>query len=362
VRYKKVQRGIFLSRPNRFVAHVLIDGKEHIVHVKNTGRCREILQPEATVYLEDFTEDLRSRKTRYSLVAAEKPDLACESGYRMINIDSQAPNRAVAEALESGIIRLPGFESGLKRIKAEHIFGSSRFDFFVEGRNGEKALIEVKGVTLEDQGIVRFPDAPTERGVRHIYELMKALDEGYKAFVIFVVQMAAEKPDSTFESGYRLINIDSQAPNKAAAEVLESGAIQLPGFESGIKHIKAEHVFGSSRFDFFVEGRNDEKALIEIKGVTLEKQGATLFPDAPTERGVKHIYELIEAVDQGFKAFVIFIIQMQDVLYFEPNDEMHAAFGQALREAAEKGVQVLAYDCRVAESAMEIRQEVAVQL
>lgn len=241
MRYSKVQKGIFLSRPNRFVAHVLMDGKEQVVHMKNTGRCREILQPEATVYLEDFTEDLRSRKTRYSLVAAEKPDLACESGYRMINIDSQAPNRAVAEALESGIIRLPGFESGLKRIKAEHIFGSSRFDFFVEGRNGEKALIEVKGVTLEDQGIVRFPDAPTERGVRHIYELMKALDEGYKAFVIFVVQM-------------------------------------------------------------------------------------------------------------------------EDVLYFEPNDEMHAAFGQALREAAEKGVQVLAYDCRVAESAMEIRQEVAVQL
>lgn len=241
MRYSKVQKGIFLSRPNRFVAHVLIDGKEHIVHVKNTGRCREILQPGVKVYLEDFTDDLRHRKTKYSLVAAEKPD-------------------------------------------------------------------------------------------------------------------------STFESGYRLINIDSQAPNQAVAEALESSVIQLPGFESGIKHIKAEHVFGSSRFDFYVEGRNDEKALIEVKGVTLEKQGATLFPDAPTERGVKHIYELIEAVDRGFNAFVIFIIQMQDVLYFAPNDDMHLAFGQALREAAKKGVQVLAYDCRVTESTMDVRQEVAVRL
>lgn len=241
MKYKKIKEATFLSRPNRFIAHVMVDGKEEVVHVKNTGRCKELLYQGATVYLEDYVDDMRGRKTRFSLVAVEKIEEGLKPCIRMVNMDSLAPNKVVAEALNSGTIVLPGMEEGLTRIKPESTFGDSRFDFYVEGYQDCKAFIEVKGVTLEDRGVVRFPDAPTERGIKHINELCKAKEQGYLAYIIFVVQM-------------------------------------------------------------------------------------------------------------------------KDVLYFEPNDETHLKFGEALRVANVKGVQILAYDCHVTESSMEISKPVTVKV
>lgn len=181
MQYQNIVEGIFKDRPNRFVAIVEIDGKEEKVHVKNTGRCKELLVKGCTVYLEDFRERMGSRKLAFSLIAVDKNGL-------LINMDSQAPNKVVEEALISGSITLPNM-SHLITIKREQTFGSSRFDFYVEDDKHNRGYIEVKGVTLENGGIVRFPDAPTERGVKHLKELMTTKKEGYEAFVIFVVQM-----------------------------------------------------------------------------------------------------------------------------------------------------------------------------
>lgn len=181
MQYQNIVEGIFKDRPNRFVAIVEIDGKEEKVHVNNTGRCKELLVKGCTVYLEDFRERMGSRKLAFSLIAVDKNGL-------LINMDSQAPNKVVEEALISGSITLPNM-SHLISIKREQTFGSSRFDFYVEDDKHNRGYIEVKGVTLENGGIVRFPDAPTERGVKHLKELMTAKKEGYEAFVIFVVQM-----------------------------------------------------------------------------------------------------------------------------------------------------------------------------
>lgn len=181
MKYKNIVKGKFISRPNRFVAEVEINGEAVSAHVKNTGRCRELLIPGAVVYLEDFSGRMGSRRLRYSLICVMKGDT-------IVNMDSQAPNRVVREALQSGAVRLP--EMGvLRKIKAETPYGSSRLDFYAEDRDGKKALVEVKGVTLEKNGTAMFPDAPTERGVRHIEELCKAASEGYCAVIIFVIQM-----------------------------------------------------------------------------------------------------------------------------------------------------------------------------
>lgn len=242
VRYKTVRKGTFVERPNRFIARVMIDGKEETVHVKNTGRCRELLIPGVTVYAEDHGDCMGARKTRWDLIAVEKP--------------------------------LP------------------------------------KG------------DA-----------------------------------DSML-----LINMDSQAPNKVVAEGLRSGAIRLPDFPEAIRQIKPETTFGGSRFDFYVEGEFDAKAFIEVKGVTLEVNGTARFPDAPTERGIRHINELVEAGDQGYFSYIIFVIQMQPVLRMEPNDAAHKAFGDALRRGREKGIHILAFDCLVARDALSIGKEIPVFL
>lgn len=195
MRYERIKEGIFIARPNRFIANVEIDGETHKVHVKNTGRCKELLIPGVKVYLEDFREDLRQRKTEFSLVAVEK---IMETGEPLlINMDSQAPNKAVAEALASGRISLPNMEGKLTAILPEKTFGASRFDFYVEKycEQGEEihhkkaAYIEVKGVTLENHGLAKFPDAPTLRGVKHLEHLIKAHEEGFEAFIIFVIQM-----------------------------------------------------------------------------------------------------------------------------------------------------------------------------
>lgn len=178
MKYRKIVKGSFISRPNRFIAQVDIDGTEHTVHVKNTGRCRELLIPDAEVYLEESANP--NRKTKYDLVTVSKNG-------RLVNMDSQAPNAVFKEYLQEGAV----FEN-TTIIKPEYKYGNSRVDFYVEHRD-KKALIEVKGVTLEKDNIVLFPDAPTERGVKHIYELISAVKEGFEAYIVFIIQMSDVK-------------------------------------------------------------------------------------------------------------------------------------------------------------------------
>jgi sugar fermentation stimulation protein A len=171
MKYDNITRGIFVDRPNRFIAHVQAEGRTETVHVKNTGRCRELLLPGAEVWLtEPGTE---GRKTRYDLVSVRK------SNGLLINIDSQAPNAVVKEWLE---------RQGYDKVIPEHTYGDSRIDFYLR-RGEEQTLMEVKGCTLEVDGIGYFPDAPTERGVKHLRELAKAVGEGYRAILAFAIQM-----------------------------------------------------------------------------------------------------------------------------------------------------------------------------
>lgn len=225
MKYGKMVKGIFLSRPNRFIAKIEIAGKEETVHVKNTGRCRELLPPGAEVWCE--VSNNPNRKTKYDLITVRKGD--------------------------------------------------------------------------------------------------------------------------------RLINMDSQAPNAAAKEWLLSGGL------GQVEDLKPETFHGDSRFDFSFT-LDGKPCLMEVKGVTLENDGVCAFPDAPTERGAKHLRGLTQAVKDGYTAFVLFVIQMPDVKYLHPNDKTDPAFGAALREAAENGVNVLAMDCAVTEDEMHIRLPVLVRL
>ena len=225
MQYENMVPGVFLARPNRFIAHVEIDGQMEVCHVKNTGRCRELLTPGARVWCQ--RADNPNRKTKYDLITVKKGD--------------------------------------------------------------------------------------------------------------------------------RLINMDSQAPNAAAREWLLSGGL------GDISDLKAEYTHGDSRFDFsfLLDGK---RCFLEVKGVTLENDGVCAFPDAPTERGVKHLKGLTKAAREGYGAFVLFVIQMADVKYLRPHDERDPAFGAALREAAENGVTVLAMDCGVTEDVMQLRLPVPVRL
>ena len=175
MRYPNIHRAIFLERPNRFVAHCLLAGEPLTVHVKNTGRCKELLVPGASVWLTH--NDNPARKTAFDLIAVEK-------GTRLINMDSNAPNAAFGEYARAG-----KFLSDAKNVRSEVRWGDSRFDFCLES-GGKTHFVEVKGVTLEENGAVRFPDAPTERGVKHIRELQRAAAEGFGAHAVFVIQMA----------------------------------------------------------------------------------------------------------------------------------------------------------------------------
>ena len=223
--YPNMVPGTFLSRPNRFIAHVEIGGKKEVVHVKNTGRCRELLPKGAQVWCQ--RSDNPNRKTKYDLITVRKGD--------------------------------------------------------------------------------------------------------------------------------RLINMDSQAPNIAAGEWLKSGGL------GNVENLKAESKHGDSRFDFSFT-LNGQQCFLEVKGVTLENDGACAFPDAPTERGAKHLRGLTQAAKDGYGAYVLFVIQMSDVKYLHPNDATDPDFGTALREAAANGVQILAMDCAVTEDSMEIRLPVLVKL
>lgn len=198
MKYEHIRKANFISRPNRFTAYARIDGKEEMIHVKNTGRCAELLKPEAVIYVQESNS--RERKTKWDLIAVEK-------GSRMINMDSQIPNKVVKEWLEKGNL----FED-ITLIKPEYTYGNSRFDIYVE-TGKTKALIEVKGVTLEENGVVRFPDAPSDRAVKHVQELRKAVEEGYEAYVFFVIQMKGVR--------YFTPNIDTHL---AFAEALQEAA------------------------------------------------------------------------------------------------------------------------------------------
>ena len=204
MRYTNIMAGKFLARPNRFIAHVEIAGREEIVHVKNTGRCKELLLPGVTVYVQHFPEG--KRKTKYDLIAVEKQNL-------LINMDSQAPNKVVQEWL----MEQEPFGK-ITYLKPECKHGESRFDFYLE-TEAKKMFIEVKGVTLEEKGVVMFPDAPTERGVKHVQELCHCLEQGYEAAIIFVVQMNGSR--------YFTPNRRTHAAFATALEQAKASGVQL---------------------------------------------------------------------------------------------------------------------------------------
>ena len=172
--YQNMVAGQFLSRPNRFIAHVIINGQQEICHVKNTGRCRELLPKGAAVWCQ--RSDNPNRKTKYDLITVQK-------GSRLINMDSQAPNGAAREWL------LRGGLGNIEDLRPETFHKDSRFDFSFH-KDGKQCFLEVKGVTLENDGICAFPDAPTQRGTRHLQGLTRAVKEGFGAYVLFVIQMA----------------------------------------------------------------------------------------------------------------------------------------------------------------------------
>lgn len=201
MRYEKIVKGIFKDRPNRFIAHVEIEGKLETVHVKNTGRCKELLIPDCTVILEDFRNrnGYEKRKTKFDLIAVYKNLGQDHPLYRnhnslLINMDSQAPNKVVAEWLA-----LKDYDF----VKPEFTYGNSRVDFYMEKKTFasenqkavpcQKFLMEVKGCTLEKNGVGYFPDAPTERGVKHLKELAAAVEQGYKCYLAFVIQVPGVK-------------------------------------------------------------------------------------------------------------------------------------------------------------------------
>lgn len=225
MKYENMVPGIFRARPNRFIAHVEIGGQVEVCHVKNTGRCRELLVPGVTVYCQKASNP--NRKTKFDLIAVRK--------------------------------------------------------------------------------------------------------------------------------GERLINMDSQSPNAAAGEWLRSGGLgEISELRAAVKH-------GDSRYDFSFQ-KDGKRCFLEVKGCTLEDDGVCAFPDAPTERGAKHIRGLTEAAKEGYGAYILFVIQMADVKYIRPHDETDPEFGRALREAAANGVQVIAMDCAVGVDSMEIRMPVLVRL
>lgn len=171
--YENILPAIFVDRPNRFIAHVELNGRLEVCHVKNTGRCRELLIPGCRVYVQH--QPSPTRKTAYDLIAVEK-------GERLLNMDANAPNRVFNEYVRAG-----RFLRGWSVIRHETTHGDSRFDFYLESP-GHRLFAEVKGVTLEDDGVMRFPDAPTERGVKHLEGLARCVQEGYEAWAVFVIQ------------------------------------------------------------------------------------------------------------------------------------------------------------------------------
>ena len=212
--YDNMLEATFIKRPNRFIAHCMLGEEEVIAHVKNTGRCKELLIKGVRVYLQ--WNDNPNRKTKYSLISVQK-------GNRLINMDSQVPNKMVYEVLKNKIIVLPGTKGQLTHLKGEQTYKGSRFDFYFETET-QKGFIEVKGVTLEEEGVVLFPDAPTQRGLKHIYELIEAKKEGYMAYVIFVIQMEGVK--------YFMPNIKTHKEFGEALKLAEDEGVRVLAYDS----------------------------------------------------------------------------------------------------------------------------------
>lgn len=203
MKYDNITKGTFLSRPNRFIAQVEIDGAEHTCHVKNTGRCKELLVKGAQVILQK--SDNPDRKTRYDLISVYK-------GGRLVNMDSQAPNKIFGEYI-------PKMFKNVTLVRPETFYGSSRFDFYIEA-DGRKIFVEVKGVTLEADNEAMFPDAPTDRGVKHINELCKAVEEGYDAYVVFIIQMKGIKSFSPNDATHPQFGEALRKAKKAGVNII----------------------------------------------------------------------------------------------------------------------------------------------
>ena len=208
MRYADIEQAVFLCRPNRFVAEVLLGGEAVVCHVKNTGRMHELLLPGVVVYVQKSTNP--NRRTPYTLIAAEK-------GERIINIDSSAPNVLFGEWL-----RKKDYFGKLTLIQPEKTFGASRFDYYLESES-ERIFVEVKGVTLEQDGHSFFPDAPTERGVKHLYELISCREQGYRAAVAFVVKMEGIDWFSPNEETHPAFGAALRAAQAAGVEILVIG-------------------------------------------------------------------------------------------------------------------------------------------
>jgi sugar fermentation stimulation protein A len=237
--YNDICAGTFISRTNRFIADVKINGQTEICHVKNTGRCKELLVPGAVVYLQKSGNPNRS--TKYDLVAVEK-------GARLINMDSQAPNKVFLEYLQSG-----DYIKDITLIKPETKYGCSRFDFYVESAR-QKIFIEVKGVTLEENGVVLFPDAPTLRGVKHLNELAMCIRDGYEAHAVFVIQMKGveyfttndrthrefgEALVSAREGGVRIAALDCDVTTNS---LVISKSVPVKLFNKSVSNVARRHV------------------------------------------------------------------------------------------------------------------------
>ena len=230
MKYQNIVSGKFISRPNRFIAHVEINGIEQVVHVKNTGRCKELLIPGATVYLEKSANPARA--TAYDLIAVQK-------GGKLINMDSQIPNKVVEEWLKKKT-----FFHDLVLIRPETKFGNSRFDFYLETLQ-EKIFVEVKGVTLEEKGVVRFPDAPSERAVKHVEELIQAKKEGYRVIVFFVIQMEGAK--------YFTPNRDTHPEFADALEKAVAAGVEVYAYDS---YVTPEEITLSKEVQIIINSEN----------------------------------------------------------------------------------------------------------
>ena len=208
MQYANIRPAVFLSRPNRFIARVELDGREETVHVKNTGRCKELLLPGRTVWLEEGANP--NRKTRYDLIAVDKDGL-------LVNMDAQAPNQVFAEWARAG-----HFVPGLTLLRPETTWGNSRFDFYWEAGD-RRGFVEVKGCTLEEDGHCRFPDAPTTRGVKHLQELAACMEDGYEAAVCFVIQMEGMTSFSPNDATHPAFGDALRAAHAAGVRVLALG-------------------------------------------------------------------------------------------------------------------------------------------
>ena len=230
MKYDNVVSGKFIARPNRFIAHVEINGRLEVVHVKNTGRCRELLIPGCKVYLS--VADNPERKTKYDLIAVEKDIGATEP--LLVNMDSQLPNAVTEEWLKRG-----GLFPKDAVIKREYTYGKSRIDFYIE-EGKRKILMEVKGCTLENDGVASFPDAPTERGVRHIKELQNSLAEGYEAYILFVIQMKNMKVFKPNDATHKAFGDSLREAVKAGVKVIAYECLVKPDSIAINKEVKVD--------------------------------------------------------------------------------------------------------------------------